>query len=184
VQPEGWDHQVSAGGEPTARYSGARQELFGDYGDGPWHADAKWTLAGSAGTVTEASLALGARWGRIESPWWGFTPEENMYVQETQPLLPPLAVGAPIEVFAFAGARAKVRAYNAFLEGQFRHSDLAYHWGDVNQLLGEAWAGVEMRTPSGWAVQYLARLESPELRSGVGSRTIFWGSLEVSRTLQ
>jgi hypothetical protein len=184
VQPEGWDHQISAGGEPTARYSGARQELFGDYGDGPWHADAKWTLAGSAGTVTEASLALGARWGRIESPWWGFTPEENMYVQETQPLLPPLAVGAPIEVFAFAGARAKVRAYNAFLEGQFRHSDLAYHWGDVNQLLGEAWAGVEMRTPSGWAVQYLARLESPELRSGVGSRTIFWGSLEVSRTLQ
>jgi hypothetical protein len=33
------------------------------------------------------------------------------------------------------------------------------------------------------AVQYLARLESPELRSGPGSRTIFWGSIQVSRAL-
>ncbi len=183
TQPEGWSHQISAGGEPTARYSAARQELLGEYGEGSWNGDTKWTLAGSAGTVTEGSIALSTRWGRVESAWWGFTPEENMYVQETQPLLPSLAAGAPTEVFAFAGVRAKVRVYNAFLEGQFRHSDLTYHWDDLNQLLGEAWAGVEMRTSSGWAVQYLARLESPELRSGPGSRTIFWGSIEVSRTL-
>lgn len=183
VQPEGWSHQISAGGEPTARYSAARQELIDAYGEGRWNGDTKWTLAGSAGTITEGSIALSTRWGRVESPWWGFTPEQNMYVQETQPLLPSLAEDAPTEVFAFAGVRAKVRVYNAFLEGQFRHSDLTYHWGDLNQLLGEAWAGVEVRTSSGWAVQYLARLESPELRSGPGSRTIFWGSIEISRTL-
>lgn len=183
VRPEGWSHQVSAGGEPTVRYNAARQALIDDYGEGSWRGDTKWTLAGSVGTITEGSIALSTRWGRVESPWWGFTPEQNMYVEETQPLMPSLAGGAPAEVFAFAGVRAKVRVYNAFLEGQFRHSDLTYRWDDLNQLLGEAWAGVEMRTPSGWTLQYLARLESPELRSGPGSRTIFWGSIQVSRTL-
>lgn len=184
VQPQGWSHQISAGGEPTARYSTARQALLGEFGETPWHGDVKWTVAGSAGTVTEGSLALSMRWGRIESPWWSFTPEQNMYVQETQPLLPSLAHGAPLEIFAFAGARAKARPYDAFLEGQFRNSDLTYHWGDLNHLLGEAWAGVEMRMPSGWTLQYLARWESPELRSGTGARSFVWGSIQVAKSLQ
>ena len=64
---------------------------------------------------------------------------------------------------------------NAFLQGQFRHSDLSYGAGDVNHTLGEAWAGIEWRTSSGWALQYLARWESPELVSGPGSRSFVWG---------
>jgi len=95
VQPKGWSHQISAGGEPTVRYSLARQALLARFGDGPWRADGKWTSAVSLGTVTEASVALNARWGRIESPWWSFTPEQDMYVQETQPVPPPLPKGTP-----------------------------------------------------------------------------------------
>ena len=184
VQPEGWSHQISAGGEPTLRYSTARQALLGEYGQGPWHGDSKWTVAGSIGTVTEASLAFNARWGRIESPWWAFTPEQTMYVQETQPIPPPLGLDAPPEIFVFAGARAKLRVYNAFLQGQFRHSDLTYGEGDVNKTLAEVWAGVEWRTSSGWALQYLARWESPELRGGSGSRSFTWGSIEISKSFR
>jgi hypothetical protein len=184
VQPHGWSHQISAGGEPTARYSAARQELLAEYGSGGWRGDSKWTAAASLGTVTEASVALSSRWGRLESPWWGFAPEESMYVQETQPVQPLLAVDAAPEIFVFAGARAKLRAYNAFLQGQFRHSDLTYGEGNLNQLLGEAWMGLEMRTASGWSLQYLARWESPELRSGLGSRSIVWGSIEVARSFR
>jgi outer membrane protein LpxR len=105
-------------------------------------------------------------------------------VQEAQPAPPPLGLNAPAEIFVFAGARAKVRVYNAYLQGQFRHSDLTYGQGSLNQLLGEAWAGVEVRTSSGWAVEYLARWESPELRSGIGSRSFVWGSIEVSKSFQ
>ncbi len=183
-QPEGWSHQISAGGEPTLRYGMARQALLGEYGQGASHGDSKWTVAGSVGTVTEASLAFNARWGRIESPWWAFTPEQTMYVQETQPVAPPLGLDAAPEVFAFAGARAKLRAYNAFLQGQFRHSDLTYSEGDVNKLLAEAWAGIEWRTSSGWALQYLARWESRELRGGAGSRSFTWGSIEISKAFR
>ncbi len=184
VQPRGWSHQISNGGEPTARYSVARQALLADFGQGPWRADTKWTSAVSLGTVTEASVALNARWGRIESPWWAFTPEQDMYVQETQPVPPPISDGAPSELFAFAGVRLKARAYNAFLQGQFRHSDLTYGEGNLNPILGEAWAGVEFRTTSGWAVQYLARWESAELRSGVGSRSFLWGSVEIAKSFR
>jgi Uncharacterized protein conserved in bacteria (DUF2219) len=184
THPEGWSHQISAGGEPTARYALARQELLGEYGGDTWRGDAKWTAAGSVGTVTEGSLALNARWGHSESPWSAFVPEQTMYVRETQPEPPPLPEDASPEVFAFAGVRAKLRAYNAFLQGQFRHSDLAYGEDQLNQLLGEAWAGVEMRTSSGWSVQYAARWESPELRSGIGSRSLFWGSIEIAKSLR
>ena len=182
MQPKGWSHQISDGGEPTARYSLARQALLANFGEGRWHGDSKWTSAVSLGTVTEASVALNARWGRVESPWWSFTPEQDMYVQETQPVPPPLPEGSPPEVFAFAGARLKARAYNAFLQGQFRHSDLTYGEGDLNPVLGEAWAGVEFRSASGWAIQYLARWQSAELRSGVGSRSFLWGSVEIAKS--
>ena len=87
-------------------------------------------------------------------------------------------------MFAFAGIRGKLRAYDAFLQGQFRHSDLTYGEGQLNQVLGEAWAGVELRTASGWAVQYLARWESPELRSGIGSRSFLWGSIEIAKSFR
>jgi hypothetical protein len=107
-----------------------------------------------------------------------------MYVQETQPIPPPLGIHAAPEVFAFAGARAKLRAYNAFLQGQFRQSDLTYGEGDANRAIAEAWAGVEWRTSSGWALQYLARWESPELRGGSGSRSFTWGSIEISKSFR
>ncbi|HEX3842941.1 MAG TPA: lipid A deacylase LpxR family protein [Steroidobacteraceae bacterium] len=184
VQPRGWSHQVSDGGEPTARYSLARQAMLADFGRGPWRGDSKWTSAASVGTVTEVSVALSARWGHIESPWWAFTPEQDMYVQETQPVPPPLGAHASPEVFAFAGMRLKARAYDAFLQGQFRHSDLTYGEGDLNPVLGEAWAGVEFRSASGWAVQYLARWQSAELRSGVGSRSFLWGSVAIAKSFR
>ena len=182
IRPQGWAHQVSAGGEPTARYSLARQSLIdswnADWGSG----DVKWTAAGSVGTITEGSVAVGIRWGRIASPWWTSTPELNTYVQDPVPRAPSLPADGPPEVFALLGARFKLRVYDAFLEGQFRHSDLHYSMNGLNPGLGEAWAGVAFRTSSGFELRYMARWESPELRFGIGSRSIVWGSLEVSKS--
>jgi hypothetical protein len=52
----------------------------------------------------------------------------------------------------------------------------------LNAALGEAWVGVECRTASGLELRYMARWESPELRFGIGSRSIVSGSFEVAQT--
>jgi hypothetical protein len=178
TQPEGWSHQISDGGEATASYSLARQSLLLQRSN----LDAKWTVAGDLGTVTEASVALDMRYGRIASPWWAFTPAENTYVQQPTPAAPPIARDAGPEIFAMFGARLKVRAYNAFLQGQFRNSDDRLSSDQVNHVFGEAWAGMEFRTTRGWEFRYLARWESPEIRSGIGSRSITWGSFEIAKS--
>jgi hypothetical protein len=181
TQPEGWSHQISSGGEPTARFNVARQSLIGEYRGAKWDVDGKWTVAGSIGTVTEATVGANFRWGHIRSPWWAVAPEQSTYVQETLPAPPRLSGDS--EFFLLIGTRFKLRAYNAFLEGQFRESDLRYSSASLNRSLGEAWTGFEFRTNSGWAVRYLARWESAELRSGIGSRSITWGSLEIAKSL-
>jgi hypothetical protein len=167
----GYDHQISAGGEPTARYGFARQAPIGRPSGTK---DLKWTASGSVGTVTEGSLSLNGRWGHIRSPWWTYTPEQSVYSREPQPLAPVAAA----EAFVTAGAKVRVRAYNAFLQGQFRDSVVTYSAGELNPVLVEAWAGTALRRPSGVEIRYLARWSSPELRSGPGSRSILWGSLE------
>jgi hypothetical protein len=170
----GYDHQISAGGEPTVRYSLARQAPVGNPSV---YSDYKWTLAGSIGTVTEGSIAFNARWGRIRSPWWSFAPEQNMYTQDAQPMLTAPAA----ETFFAAGARLRVRAYNAFLQGQFRHSTVRHSVSDLNPVLTEVWAGMVMRRSSGFEIRYLARWGSPELREGPGARDMLWGSVEFVR---
>src|SRR5262249_49792429 len=90
--PQGWSHQISAGGEPTVRYSLARQERLIEGGSGTWTGyDVKWTLGGSVGTITEGGVALASRVGLLKSPWWSLTAEQNTYIQDTHPGPPPIA---------------------------------------------------------------------------------------------
>ena len=81
-----------------------------------------------------------------------------------------------------AGARAKLRTSNAFLEGQFGHSGLHYSRDNLDAALGHARGGVECRTASGLELRHMARWESPERRFGIGSRSIVSGTSEVAQT--
>jgi hypothetical protein len=76
--PRGYDHQISAGGEPTARYMIVRHNLW--YMDPAGHVDVKTTLQGSVGFLTETSAAISMRIGRFDKPWWSFTPELADYI--------------------------------------------------------------------------------------------------------
>jgi hypothetical protein len=70
----------------------------------------------------------------------------------------------------------------SILQGQIRNSDYRLPGDQVNHVLGEAWAGMEFRTTGGWEFRYLARWESPEIRSGRGSRSITCGSFEITKS--
>jgi hypothetical protein len=120
-------------------------------------------------TVTEASLAFNARWGRIASPWWAVTPEQTMDVQETQPT-PPRSAAMLRRKCSCLPEHGPSYACTTHTSRGSSVTATSPMEGDVNKALAEMWAGVEWRTASGWALQYFARWESPELRRGSGSQ--------------
>ncbi len=181
IVPNGWDHQISEGGEPTARFVHAEQWLLGDArSPAGGFRQTKLTLAGSAGYLTEASAAISMRWGRIETPWWSFNPELGDYSPAPIAPVSGLSFGGSPEIYGFIGARVKARAYNALLQGQFRHSDVRVASDDLARLQVEAWAGVTSAI-SDWAVTYSVHVASREITREPADRTLIWASLSFAR---
>jgi hypothetical protein len=180
VVPNGWSHQISDGGEPTARFVLAEQWLLGD-GEAArgGSRQTKLTVAGSAGYLTEGSAAISMRWGRIQTPWWSFNPELGDYSPAAVAPVNGFSVGSP-EIYGFVGARVKLRAYNALLQGQFRHSDVRVASDDFARIQGEIWAGVTSAF-SDWQVTYSIHAASREITAKPADRSLVWASVSFVR---
>lgn len=179
----GWSGQISDGGEPTLRYTLARQDLLLSSVDADSEGlEIESSFAGSVGYITDASVALSLRWGRINTPPWSFPPEQVDYIAEPVPAVGGIRPGVR-ELYVWAGARARLRAYNVFLQGQFRDNRLEYDADEVRPLIGEAWAGVTAQVSEHFHLSWVLRYQSSELRSGRGDRELLWGSLYISRDI-
>ena len=174
--PRGYEHQISAGGEPTARYTLARQKLW--IADPSGRIDVKTTVQGSVGFLTESSAAISLRIGRFNSPWWGFAPELTDYM--SAPVPAESYQGGGRELYVFAGARVKARAYNVFLQGQFRDSEVRYTSDEIEPLLAEAWIGVVTQVMDQTQLSYALHYQTAELRDGAAARDSLWGALQLT----
>jgi hypothetical protein len=175
--PGGWDHQISRGGEPTARYTLARQKLW--IADPSGSLDVKTTVQGSVGFLTEASAAISMRVGRFDTPWWSFAPELTDYIGAPVPVE---ARHAQPELYFFVGARIKARAYNAFLQGQFRDSAVTYSYSEIEPLVAEAWIGFVTQIFEQTQLSYTLNYQTAELREGKGARDALWGGVQLAHT--
>ena len=175
-EPLGWNTQISAGGEPTARYAVSRQQLLHRNDSG---FEVKSTLAGSVGYITEASFSLSLRAGRIQTPWISFNPELANYGEKAIPS----DLNRVSEHYFWTGIAFKARAYNAFLQGQFRDSDISYASDELNHAIVEAWLGYTVALRNGYSFTYSIRGHSSELRHGVGDRSVVWGGILITKTL-
>ena len=173
--PKGYDHQVSSGGEPTARYTLARHYLL--VADPSGMIDVKATVQGSVGYLTETSAAVTMRFGRFDTPWWGFAPELTDYIAAPVPVD---SRSARAEMYMYAGVRVKARAYNAFLQGQFRQSDVRYSFDEVEPVLAEAWIGFVTQLFGQTQVSYTLNYQTAEIRKGPAARDYFWGAVQLS----
>lgn len=173
-QPRGWDNQISDGGEITARYKFARQALLGKGGN---HREAKMTLHASAGYITEAALSMSGRIGTLHTPWVSFSPELTTYGEKSAPV-----TSAAREHYFWGGVSLKARAYNAFLQGQFRDSVVEYDRGDLNSVIAEVWMGYTLSLSKGYRLTYLLRGHTSELKRGSGDRDVVWGGIQLART--
>lgn len=176
-RPQGWDNQISDGGELTGRYVIARQKFLEGFSD---NLEVKSTIQASAGYLTEASWSLSFRKGRIHSPWSSFNPELASYGEKSSYSSNAKAVN---ERYFWAGVALKARAYNAFLQGQFRDSAVTYDHDQLNPLLVEAWAGYTFAFKQGYRISYVLRGHSSEIEEGAGDRNLLWGGIIVARSL-
>ncbi|WP_086933035.1 lipid A deacylase LpxR family protein [Agarilytica rhodophyticola] len=174
-QPLGWNNQISDGGELTARYSIARQQLLLKTSSG---AELKNTLQASVGYITEVSWSLGGRIGKIHTPWVSFNPELISYGEKSAPT----SSTHVYEHYLWGGVAIKGRAYNAFLQGQFRDSAVEYDTGEVNHAILEGWLGYTLALTNGYRFTYSLRAHTSEIKDGRGDRNVIWGGLQLAKS--
>ena len=175
-KPQGYDHQISTG-EPTARYMLARHNLV--YADPTGRIDVKTTVEGSVGFLTETSASISMRIGRFDTPWWTFSPELADYIAAPTPVE---SLGQQREAYFFVGARVTARAYNAFLQGQFRNSDVRYSYDEIEPIVVQARIGVMTQLFSNTEVSYALHYQTAELRAGKAARDAFWGGVQLAHS--
>jgi hypothetical protein len=179
TQPAGYSHQISDGGEPTFMYSVSRYRLLaqGSYRGHPY--SLRVGAGASVGYLTEANVEIVAR---SDAPWWSSSAVSGDYAGHPAIGGPaPAAAGRP-RFQLEAGAKLHLRLYNAFLEGQFRHSDVVYSAHELEPLLVDLWLGVTTVFPRGFSVSYTIRHQTEEIARGSGARSFAWGSIGISRS--
>lgn len=181
--PNGWDHQISQGGEPTFQYSVNRQDLLATNFDSnnitakQTEYEVKYTVTGSLGYITETSVALSGRWGKINTPWWSFTPENGDYASQPSPVIGNSGIGSfANELYIWGGLKLRARAYNVFLQGQFQESDVTFDNNELRHLIAEAWFGVTSQWGR-YRISYVSRFQTKEIKAGTGARNPIWGGL-------
>lgn len=173
----GWNHQISDGGELTARYVLARQDYLESFSDS---VELKSTLQASVGYLTETSWGMSFRTGKIISPWASFNPDLTSYGEKSTYSN---HTSTTNEHYFWAGFNLKARFYNAFLQGQFRDSDFSYSYSELRPLIAEAWAGYTYAFKQGYRLSYVLRAQSSEIKHGDGDRNVVWGGLIFATTI-
>jgi hypothetical protein len=177
TEAEGWNNQISEGGELTGRYVIARQKVVGTATDS-FELKSTWQV--SLGYLTETTWGLSLRTGRIHSLWSSFNPELASYGEKSSLASSPSTLN---EGYFWAGFALKARAYNVFLQGQVRDSVVSYQTSELNPLLVEAWAGYTLAFKQGYRISYVLRGHSSEINTGAGDRNLLWGGIIVAKTI-
>lgn len=176
-KPQGWDNQISNGGELTGRYVIARQKYIDIGSPGT---ELKSTIQASVGYLTEASWSLSFRKGAVHSPWSSFNPELASYGEKSSYSSEAKLIN---EHYFWGGFAIKARGYNAFLQGQVRESAVSYNRDQLRPLLVEAWAGYTFAFKRGYRISYVLRGHTSEIKEGTGDRNLLWGGIILARSL-
>jgi hypothetical protein len=178
--PQGWDNQISDGGELTFKHSlSVHQMLLVHKGNLSY--DLRGGLEAGLGYTTDLRASLSARWGKLSTPWWSFTPHQNEYINLGQTLSNKTeqVVKAP-EFYLSGGVQVKYRLYNALLQGQVRESPVTFDHDELKPVILSAWLGVNKTFSSGLGLSLVIQAQSNEIDDQDLPKTV-WGGLVVSK---
>lgn len=169
VDPQGWQHQISDGGEPTLRYRFSVAKAFLQSAPDSLF---DWDVAGnsefSLGYQTNASAGLSMRFGKLSSGFWTLP-----YDPVNRGNFIPSTSGE--ESYLWGTFRSRLVGYDVLLQGQFRNSEVTFSGGELKRIVHEAGIGY---THAFKPVQltFSLNMRTAELAAN-RDRTHVWGGL-------
>jgi hypothetical protein len=178
----GWQHQISDGGEPTLLYTNLRQRLWRPgQSESEGRSDSRVGLAERLeiqavsgfriGYRTEALVGAIARVGARTRPWWTIAPDASAQA----------GGGGEPGRYAIAGATLRLVGYDALLQGQFRESAVRLNSSEVVPLVAHAWVRVGVQTVGQVDYSFTLHHESEDTRRAL-ARPLSWGTLSISKS--
>lgn len=184
-EPRGWGHQISSGGELTFKYSaGFQRALFQHEHRNGLAQELNWTGKADVGFTTGLGVGLNYRFGKINTPWWSFNPHQSDYVNFGANITP-TGRSANLRVrerYVYAGINLNYNLYNAFVQGQFAHSDFTVDRNDIVAATAEFWVGASYELRNRLRIDTFIRARTRELELAE-TEPLAWGGLIISRSL-
>lgn len=164
LEPRGWSHQISNGGELTARLRLSNSRLqFSE--PGLW--DLATTYGFSLGFQTNISASVAFRLGDIKSPFWSL-PYDPVSRGNFLPAT------AKNEWYMWTAIRGHLVGYDALLQGQFNSSDVVYTSDEIEHFVYDGAVGITLGFDSS-QLTFSANVKSSDLK--LTTRRQVWGSI-------
>ena len=176
--PRGWKNQVSAGGEPTFKYSVSRSKNTAIESTATGKLEIKTSTEANIGYSTDIGASVSLRWGQIETPWWSFNPHNAEYISLGSPVVGNSQKNQT-ESYLWLGASVKYRLYNAILQGQFRDSEVSFDRDELNHIIVELWLGYTHEFDQQWQLSGFIRTRNNEIDLPTVDNPV-WGGFIVS----
>ncbi len=136
VDPQGWSHQISDGGELTMRLRLSGSLLQPDFSRmGRWDVTTSYGL--SLGYQTNLNVGVAVRAGSIKSSFWSL-PFDPVNRGNFLPSAPKQ------EWYVWSAVRSHLIIYDALLQGQFRDSDVQFSSDQVERVVFDGAVGLTM----------------------------------------
>ncbi|WP_082894126.1 lipid A-modifier LpxR family protein [Balneola sp. EhC07] len=194
--PEGWDNQISHGGELTVLLSYSRKKLItknaietealnNDLNKGKFKSQLVRTIHLDVGHILQGGFGLEFRLGKLDLRNWHFNPSRNTDAITVAPG----SFGKKIkyfnrkrirEIYFYGDLRASVLLYNGSLHGQFRSSNYTLPWRETGFVYGSSRIGFMLKGKDFLFSPYVA-MKSPEFWNK-NSRVHTWAGFTINRT--
>ena len=171
VEPKGWNHQISNGGEPTLRIrlSNSQRLAYSSWGD----LAVTGTL--NLGYQSNVSVGLSTRLGKLASNFWSLP-----FDPINRGNLLPSKIGQGDELYFWSAYRLRLVGYDVLLQGQFLDSAVTFSGKEIERVIHEGAAGVAWGIDD-WQFSFSINGKTPELRNIASRRNHFWGGVNFIR---
>lgn len=166
VDPKGWPHQISNGGELTMRLRLTNSRLQSKLSY-PGRFDLATIMGLSLGFQTNAHVGVAIRAGKLRSPYWSL-PYDPVNRGNFIPS------NASDEWYFWSAFNARLIGYDALLQGQFRHSDVTFAYNEIEHVVYDGGIGLTLGFEKS-QLTLSANTKSADLK--LTSRRQVWGSI-------